>query len=231
MTPLARIDRAAIAGRLAPTDLVVDAGSLVALVGPNGGGKTSLLRAIAGVEEAQGAVHIDGEAIDRAAPNRRARLVGFLPASREMVWPLSVRDLMAMGSGDGHSVEQAIERLGLATLASVPVNQLSTGERSRVLLARLFANAPRLLLLDEPLANLDPYWVIRAIDLVKAQLETAGSAAIMSLHDLHLAPRFDRLVAIANGQIAFDGDPEEFLESSTLQSIFHVRLEEGNFRL
>jgi iron complex transport system ATP-binding protein len=87
----------ALHGRLLPTDLNVKAGELVALVGPNGGGKTSLLRAIARIENAGGHVAIGGEDVDAAPPARRRRLLSFLPASRDMTWPIAVRDVIALG--------------------------------------------------------------------------------------------------------------------------------------
>ena len=229
MTPLAVIEGAAIPGRLAPTTLKVENGNLVALVGPNGGGKTSLLRAIAGVEEAQGIVRVEGERVDEAAPNRRARLVGLLPASRELVWPVAVRDLVAMGAMALDALPSVLADFDLEALADTPVDRLSTGERSRVLLARLVAAAPRLLLLDEPLSNLDPYWVIRALDLIEAQVRGGGGAAIVSVHDLHQVGRFDRVIAIANGQVAFDGEPKEFFESSVLRTVFQVGREDGRY--
>lgn len=229
MTPLAVIEGAAIAGRLRPTTLKVENGNLVALVGPNGGGKTSLLRAIAGVEEAQGIVRVEGERVDEAAPNRRARLVGLLPASRELVWPVAVRDLVAMGAMALDALPSVLADFDLEALADTPIDRLSTGERSRVLLARLVAAAPRLLLLDEPLSNLDPYWVLRALDLIEAQVREGGGTAIVSLHDLHQVGRFDRVIAIANGQVAFDGEPKEFFESSVLRTVFQVSREDGRY--
>ena len=83
--------------RLYPTDLEVEAGQLVALVGPNGGGKTSLLRALARVEQASGSVEIDGEQLDGAGEARLRSLLAFLPASREIAWPIAVRDVIGLG--------------------------------------------------------------------------------------------------------------------------------------
>ena len=87
----------ALDGRLHPTDLQIEAGEMVALVGPNGGGKTSLLRALARIEQASGQVLIDGDDVDDTAPARRPRLLSFLPASREVAWPIAARDIIALG--------------------------------------------------------------------------------------------------------------------------------------
>lgn len=231
MTPLLDLDAVGIAGRIAPTTVRIDAGTMVALVGPNGGGKTSLLRAIAGVDDASGSVRIDGEPLAAAAPNRRAKLVGFLPATREVAWPIPVRDVVELGHGDMRAAADAIELLELAVLADARVDRLSTGERARVLLARIIAADPRLMLLDEPLSNFDPYWVLRTLDLLGERVRRERTAAIVSLHDLHQAHRFDRLIAVAHGQVNFHGDPKEFMESSALRAVFNVTRERESFVL
>ena len=97
MTPLLKARGVAIDGRLGPTDLDVPAGSMVALIGPNGSGKTSLLRALAGVEMSGGSVAIDGEELMSAPPARRSQLLTFLPASRDLVWPIRARDVHCPG--------------------------------------------------------------------------------------------------------------------------------------
>jgi iron complex transport system ATP-binding protein len=158
MTPLLDAAGVAVGGRLEPSALQVAAGSMVALIGPNGSGKTSLLRALAGVELQRGSVRIGGEDVQSAPKARRPHLLSFLPASRDIVWPIRVRDVVKLGSGrtDASNVAALLSLLELDSLAERPVSELSTGERSRVLLARALAAKPRLLLLDEPLSNLDP---------------------------------------------------------------------------
>ena len=169
-----------IAGRLEPSDLDVDAGEPVALVGPNGGGKTSLLRALARIESASGVVAIDGENVDLAPLARRRHLLSFLPASRDVTWPISARDVIALGLDrpDPGRIEQLIAQFELEKLADRPVNRLSTGERARVLAARALVGNPRILLLDEPLSNLDPYWVLRFLSIFEAAARS-GQAVLV----------------------------------------------------
>jgi iron complex transport system ATP-binding protein len=214
----------ALDGRLQPTDLDIDAGELVALVGPNGGGKTSLLRALARIEQASGEVLIDGEDVDVAPAARRPRLLSFLPASREVTWPIAARDIIALGLAepDQERIEELIGQLELEALADRPVDRLSTGERARVLTARALAARPKLLLLDEPLSNLDPYWVLRFLDLFQAAADS-GQAILVSLHDLSLLPRFRRALLVANGQLQMDEAPAGMMPSERFEEIFRVR--------
>ena len=211
-----------IEGRLGPTELTLEQGTMIALVGPNGGGKTSLLRALAQVEEAEGEVKIGGERLADVPPNRRSRLVGFLPASRDLAWPISVRDLVRLGLRQGAPIDPTLEKLELAELAERRVDRLSTGERSRALIGRLLVAAPRLLLLDEPLSNLDPFWVRRLAMSFRDHVETHCSTALISLHDFSLLAAFDRVIAVGDGRVAFDGRPDAFVDGGTFERMFRI---------
>lgn len=214
----------ALEARLFPTDLEVNAGELVALVGPNGGGKTSLLRALARIESAGGQVTIDGEDVDIMPPARRRRLLSFLPATRDMTWPIAVRDVIALGLDrpDDGRIDSLIGQFELESLAGRPVNRLSTGERARVLTARALAARPIALLLDEPLSNLDPYWVLRFLDQFRAS-SNSGQVVLVALHDLGLLCRFDRALLIADGKVQMDEPPADLLSSERFAEIFRIQ--------
>ena len=224
MTSLLEAREIALQGRLKPTDLECVGGEMIAVIGPNGAGKTSLLRALAGIELERGSVTIDGEAVVNAPPPRRMRLLSFLPATRSLVWPISSRDVIKLGLPvpDPERVEDLIELLELKPLADRPVNSLSTGERSRVLFARALAARPRLLLLDEPLSNLDPYWVLTVLRILKATVSDVGSAVLASLHNLDQVTAFDRVLLVNDGRVVADQEPSRMIAGEQLAQAFRV---------
>lgn len=233
MTPLLDARGIATQGRLEPTDLQCVPGEMVAIIGPNGAGKTSLLRALAGIEPELGCVTIDGENVLSAPPSRRMRLLSFLPATRALVWPISARDVVALGlpTADAGRVGELIDLLELTRFSDRPVNCLSTGERSRVLFARALAARPRLLLLDEPLSNLDPYWVLRTLDILRKTSAGAKCAVMASLHNLEQIGAFDRVLLLEGGRVTADRTPGEMLLSEELGHAFRIEREETGWRI
>jgi iron complex transport system ATP-binding protein len=215
----------ALPGRLSDVALEIGEGELVCLVGPNGSGKTSLLHALAGIGAPAGDVAIAGVDPRRLGPAQRPAFLTYLPAARDLPWPLLARDLIALGGGDAD-----FPALELAPLLGRRIDTLSTGERSRVLIARALAPRPKLLLLDEPTANLDPLWQIRLMELVRAELKggraEGGRAALVAIHDLDAAALYaDRILVMDRGRIAAEG-----LEGPHIAGIFGVERVDGVWR-
>lgn len=231
MTALLEAHGLSLPGRLHGVDLALAPGTLTCIVGPNGSGKTSLLHAIAGIGRPKGRIVVDGEDPDGRSPARRARMLGYLPAARDLDWPLMARDLVALGGASTEEIADALRTLDLEHVADRRLDRLSTGERSRVLIARVLAPRPRLLLLDEPTANLDPLWQIRLMEMLKAAVAGSGQAALVAIHDLDAAARFgDRILVMNRGAIVADGAPAEVIDSAHIRDVFGIEKSGGLWR-
>jgi iron complex transport system ATP-binding protein len=216
----------ALPGRLFGVSIDIEEGELVCLVGPNGSGKTSLLHALAGIGAPSGEVAMAGVDPRTLGPGLRPSFLTYLPATRDVHWPLLARDLIALGGGDAD-----FPALELAPLLGRRIDTLSTGERSRVLIARALAPRPRLLLLDEPTANLDPLWQIRLMELVREEIGGGGRAerkraALVAIHDLDAAALYaDRILVMDKGRIAAEG-----LDGAHVARIFGIERVGGLWR-
>jgi len=232
MTPLLVATGLTMAGRLHPLDLALAAGTLTAVIGPNGSGKTSLLRSLARIDQPGGSVRIRDEELDRFPPARRAAMLGFLPAARDMIWPIRVRDLVGLGlqRADDWRMDELLEKLELVHLAEREADRLSTGERARALVARVLAPRPAVLLLDEPLSNLDPYWVLMILQVLREAAD-GGAAVLLTLHDLHLLGQFDRVLLMDGGRLVEDDVPELITKRSSLAATFRVEPGISGWRL
>jgi ABC-type Mn2+/Zn2+ transport system ATPase subunit len=205
---------------LREVSFAVDAGRSVCVLGPNGGGKTTLFRALTGELEAlTGHVHVDGRPA-YVAQTERTRLD----------FPVSAFDVALMGSlahgrwwlpagrAPRAAAARALERVGLDGQAGVPFGELSGGQRQRTLLARALVQDARVLLLDEPLSGVDPASA-QLIDAVFSELRTEGRSVLVSSHDVESARSFDLVLCLNERQIAF-GPPATALDRATLEETY-----------
>jgi iron complex transport system ATP-binding protein len=217
-------------------DVSVAAGELVGLIGPNGAGKTTLLRSIAWLTDLDaGTVTLDDIAIDTMVPLERAKKIAYVEQSGAAAWPVSVADLVGLGrlphrnilrgqgADDSEAVLEALRATDCEILAGRSIDTLSSGERSRVLLARALAGKPSILLLDEPVAALDPSQQLGIMSLL-GDLAARGMGIIAVLHDLPLASRFcHRLVLLQEGRVLAQGEPQAVLQDRFLAEAFAIR--------
>jgi iron complex transport system ATP-binding protein len=218
-----------------PASFTLKAGELIGLIGPNGAGKTSLLKALAGIPAAGDRVSWQGRALADFDADERARTVAFLPQAPQANWPLAVRELVELGRlphrrfgqrfepADRAAVDRAMQQTAIADLAARPIDTLSGGERMRTHLARAFTVDAPVLLVDEPVASLDPYHqlgVMRLLDEYRA----ASRLVVAVLHDLNLALGFcSRLMLMDGGAIVADGVPAAVIDSARLARHYRIR--------
>lgn len=212
--------------------LEVCPGETLGLLGPNGSGKTSLLRLLAGLRQPHaGKITLDG--MDLRAIDRRviAKRVAFVEQHATTNASLKVIDVVKLGrfphrslfstwsSIDQEAVESALEKAGIAGMRDALWHHLSGGEKQRVQIARALAQSPKELILDEPTNHLDIHHQISLLSLVR-QLPVTS---IIALHDLNHAAMFcDRLLVLRSGKIVASGTPEDVLTESLLREVFTV---------
>jgi len=220
--------------------LAVARGKLGALIGPNGCGKSTLIRLFAGLlEPNRGEMRFDGVPL-RSIPRREAaRRIAYVPQASAMAFPFTVLEVVLTGRSpytarfrfeDERDRERAMEALATvdaAHLAARRVTELSGGERQMVAVARALAQEPECLLLDEPSAALDLKHRAALMRTLAALRDTQGLTALVVTHDLHLIdPLFDRVFALRAGELAAEGAPEEVLTDAVLGAVYedpHVR--------
>ncbi|HUJ02300.1 MAG TPA: ABC transporter ATP-binding protein [Rhizomicrobium sp.] len=223
--------RAALDG----VSLSFEPGRITGLIGPNGAGKTTLLRVALGfLPASSGEVRLLDHPLCEWPDDARARAIAYLPQSAESHWPLKAHRLVALGrmphragfapltANDMAVVNEALARCDATALAGRRMDELSAGEKARVLLARALATAAPVLLVDEPAAHLDPAHQLQLMELLREEA-ARGTAVAVTLHDLPLASRFcDELVVLSKGRVAGQGASGAALSDATLAEVFGV---------
>jgi iron complex transport system ATP-binding protein len=218
--------------------LTLRPGRVTAILGPNGAGKSSLLLALAGLLAPEaGSVTLDGRPLADLPPRLRAQAIGLLPQRPELHWDIDVVTLVGLGrlphrgrgpatAADRAAIEAALAATDTLAFRNRPARQLSGGEQARVLLARVLAGAPRILLADEPLASLDPAFQLDMLGRLRAVADS-GAAVALVLHDLtHAARIADEALLLAEGQALAAGPASDVLAPGPLSAAFGVAIAE-----
>lgn len=236
------VDRLAFGypGKLVGSDVsfALEGGEVLCLLGPNGGGKTTLFKTVLRLLEPRGgSVAVDGEAMHRWSRRRIAQSFGYVPQAQLGLFPFAVRDVVLMGrtsrigllgtpSRHDHDVAEAmLTHLGIAHLADRPYTQVSGGERQLTLIARALAQEPRLLVMDEPTASLDFGNQVRVLSEVQA-LAARGIGVIVSTHDpdqVFLCA--DRVAMLHQGRLVRLGAPSVVMTPESLRLIYGIDVE------
>ncbi|MEW6522309.1 MAG: ABC transporter ATP-binding protein [Bacillota bacterium] len=216
----------------------VPAGAILGIAGPNGSGKTTVLRAASRVLRPRvGRVLVDGRDIYSLSHREVARTMAVVSQNGQVDVELTVEELVLMGryphlegmrgeqATDFEAARRAMEVTSTDRLAGRLVTTLSGGERQRVQLARALAQEPRLLMLDEPTAYLDIGYQVEIMDLIARLNASTGLTVVMVMHDLNLAARFcHHLVMLKDGRVRASGTPAEVLGPGLLQEVYGIQV-------
>lgn len=224
---LMNIRKISVSGRLQDVSLDLRSGQITGLIGPNGAGKSTLLQAITGLLDHQGDILLEDVSLDDLDATARARAIALQPQFIDSAWALSVHDIVSMGrlpwgDFDQDIIHRVMQQANIEAFAERRVNQLSGGERARVWLARVLANQPRVLLVDEPVASLDIHYQQQVMQILQGYARE-GHAVLIAIHDLSLAARYcDELCLLRDGGMLRSGTVADVIDPDLLATAFDV---------
>lgn len=221
--------------------LRVPAGAFTVLLGRNGSGKSTLLKIMAGLLPFKtGSIEILGKGLNRLTLSERGKIIGYLPQFHNPVFPFTVREVVLTGrasyvfsqpgKGDREKADQAIAEVGIEDLRDRAYTELSGGERQLVMIARVLAQEPKVILLDEPLSHLDLANQVRFLGLVK-KITARGLTVLAVLHDPNLAfLSGDHFVFLIDGRVRETVEDEHPWEAGLLSEVYGTPIETIPFR-
>ncbi len=230
---------------LSGIDLDFGRGQFIALLGPNGAGKTTLLRTLSRhLQPLAGTIEVLGQDLNTLPAFDLARVVAVCLTDNARPPLLSVDEFVALGryphtgrmgrlsARDTEVVEQSLAAVSAGELAGRLVEQLSDGERQKVVLARALAQEPKLMLLDEPTAHLDLKHRIEVMSILRAQCRSQGLTVLAALHDIDLAAKIsDRVLLVRDGGVSADGLPEAVLTGDKVAALYDLHTADFNRHL
>lgn len=206
-------------------------GELIGLLGANGSGKSTILKLASGIlRPAEGQIKLWGKLLHLYRNKDRAKLLCYLPQLLDINLPFKVRELVSMGLYPYDippeiRVDEALEMVGLLEKSESYITNLSGGERRRAFIAMTLIQGAGLLLLDEPLANLDIKYQLEIQRLLRELREKKNISIIMALHDINFALQFDKVMLLKEGRLLGIGKPEAVLTNDLLKEALDVNLE------
>ena len=209
-------------------------GEMLGLIGPNGSGKSTVIKAMSRVMPPySGKILVDGRDIAKIPRAKLARLVGVVPQMPLLPSTFTAFEIVLMGrnphlglfqresAGDMAIAWLAMGRTGTQPLAERKVGELSGGEIQRLVIARVLAQQPKSILLDEPTSNLDINYQLEILDLIRGLCREDNLTVVITLHDLNLASQYcDRLILINRGQVHAQGMPAEVINAKNIEEVY-----------
>lgn len=222
---------------LTDINLAFPKGHITSLIGPNGAGKSTLLMMMAGLlDPSTGQICLDDRNIKDIRTSEYAHLVATLRQSPGFNLRLTVEDLISFGrfpysrgsltERDKHIIDEAIHFLALEHLRSAYLDELSGGQRQMAFLAMTIAQQTDVLLLDEPLNNLDMKHAVQIMQALRRLCDEQKRTVILVIHDINFAANYsDHIVALKNGSLKFNGPSEEVITESNLSNLYELNFE------
>lgn len=222
---------------LSRLNLSIPTQGVTAVVGPNGAGKSTLLSLLCGVlAPTSGEVSLAGKLINAFERRELAKQLAFLRQDNHLNARLTVRELVCFGrfphhrgqpdDSDWRQIDEAIEQLDLSSFANRYLDELSGGQRQRAFIAMVMAQDTPIILLDEPLNNLDMKHSVAIMKKLRAAAEAQGKSIVVVIHDINFAGAYaDHIIALKQGELFFEGDAKAFMQEDVLAALYDMPIQ------